>query len=373
MGCANTDIKKITANEFTIEEDEKRLWQNSKKEQEKLNQSEILYRDKDLKNYIDAVVSRLIRHEVYEKIAIEVHIIKNPYLNAFAFPNGSIYIHTGILAKINNEAELALLIAHEIIHITNRHALKSFRNFKNKSAVFAGINSTLGGLVLPSMLGEIGTKAAITGYSRDIEREADIEGIILTQKAGYNIEEGAKLFIHLKKEREEENIKEPFFFGTHPRIKERIENYDEFIKSNPEQSAEGEINKEIFLPKTLKLILFNVKLDQKLGRFDNAHNGIKKYLSMDPTNAEAYYILGENYRQQDSKNIEQAKENYLIASTLDPSYSEPHKRLGMIFYKSGEDELALIHLKSYLNLSPEADDKAYIELYVRELNKGESH
>ena len=56
---------------------------------------------------------------------VKIVVIKDPYLNAFAFPNGVIYIHTGMLARMDNEAQLAALLAHEMSHCIHRHTLRA--------------------------------------------------------------------------------------------------------------------------------------------------------------------------------------------------------------------------------------------------------
>jgi predicted Zn-dependent protease len=109
-------------------DDEKRLWQRSEDEQEVLTQSGLIYRDDQLDDYLNQVARKLQPPEILEHIPFRIMVIKSPYLNAFAFPNGVIYIHTGILARMDNEAQLAALLGHEMTHCTHRHALKTLRH-----------------------------------------------------------------------------------------------------------------------------------------------------------------------------------------------------------------------------------------------------
>ncbi len=73
-------------------------------------------------------------------------------------------------------------------------------------------------------------------------------------------------------------------------------------------------------------------------------------------------LLGEIHRQQGE--IEQAKEDYRKAISLDPSYPDPHKGLGVIYFKENNRERARDHLEQYLRLSPKALDRAHIEEYI---------
>jgi predicted Zn-dependent protease len=215
---------------------------------------------------------------------------------------------------------------------------------------------------LAGALGTIGTIAAVTGYSRENETEADVEGFRVMALAGYDVEEAPKLFLHLKREVEEEKIKEPFFFGTHPRLQERIDNYNLLLKSTARVGERGAKNSEIFLGKTAGLVLENAVLDLKAGRFTVARESVEKYLTVRQNDARAVCLLGEIHRQQGE--IEQAKEDYEKAISLDPSYPDSHKGLGLIYFKENNKERARDHLEQYLRLSPKALDRAHIEEYI---------
>ena len=106
---------------FIFEEDEKRLWNRSEEEERSIAKSGMLYQDRELEAYLNGVASKLQPPEAYERIPFRILVLKNPYCNAFALPNGYIYVHTGILARMDNEAQLATLLAHEMTHATHRH------------------------------------------------------------------------------------------------------------------------------------------------------------------------------------------------------------------------------------------------------------
>jgi predicted Zn-dependent protease len=374
-GCATTSLPPITSSTFaTLEEDEKGLWRRSEEEQGIINRSDLIYKDEELENYLNEIARKLTPPEVLNYIQFKVKVIKNPYLNAFSYPNGVIYVHTGILARMDNEAQLATLLGHEITHITHRHAVRTFRDIKNKTAFLATLQVSLAVFKddiireLVNILGMIGTIAAISGYSKKLETEADIEGFKLMLNAGYDPYEAPKLFEYLKKELEDEQIKEPFFFGTHPRLQERIQNYNSFLAQL--QYPNVTKNTEVFLQKTKNVILDNAFLDLKAGRFNMAKRGAEKYLSIKPDDARAYYLLGEIHRQRGEKDDpEKAKENYERAISLDPSFPDSYKGLGMIYYKQGEKALAKKYFELYLSVYPKAPDKAYIEEYLKTLQE----
>lgn len=366
-GCSTTSLPPVTAQNFTFEDDEKRLWLRAEEEQKVINNSGLIYKDETLENYLNEVAKKLNSPTASTYIPFKVVILKNPYLNAFAFPNGVIYLHTGILARMENEAQLATLLAHEMAHPIHRHAVKEYRDIKNKTAFLATLQVTTGGLVFA--VGALATLASVSGYSQELETEADLEGIKLMINAGYDPSEAPKLFTHLRKEVEGEKIKEPFFFGTHPRLEERIENYETFLQTI--KHTGGIKNTGLFLEKINKVILDNSYLDLKAGRFKIAQRGVEKHLTIKPNDAEAYYLLGEIFRQRGEEgDAEKAKEHYQKAIFINPDYPDPHKGIGLICYKQGDISQAKKFLELYMTLSPKAPDSAYIQEYIKQFNTG---
>jgi predicted Zn-dependent protease len=370
--CATTSPPPV-GKDLKFEEDEKRLWLRSEEQEKTIDKSGVLYRDEALEIYLNGVAQKLQPAEIYVHIPFKVRVIRNHLLNAFAFPNGAIYIHTGLLARIDNEAQFATLLGHEMTHATHRHMIKQFRNIKNKTDVLAMIRYTTAGLgAYAAVIGSIGTIAAITGYSREQEQEADREGFRLMVNANYDPREAPKLFLHLKKELEDEKREEPFSFGTHPKLSDRVKNYEALLRDSPQGQKERIQNADLFLRKTARVILENSRDDLKAGRFKIAEAGVEKYLKLQAQSAEAYCLLGDICRQRGNENdIETAKGHYQRAITMNASYPDSYRGIGLIHYKRGEKALAKKALESYLSLSPQALDRAYIEGYIHQCEGGE--
>jgi predicted Zn-dependent protease len=368
--CATTNLPPVTSGEFTFEEDEARIWRRSEEEQESLAKSGLEYRDEKLKVYLNDIGKKLQPPDVYERIPFEIRVLQNPYSNAFAYPNGIIYVHSGILARMDNEAQLATLLAHEMTHATHRHQVRHFRGLRNRTAVFASMQAALGGLPaiggLASVLGEIGTMAAVSGYSQQLETEADMVGLRLMMDAGYDPREAPKLFRHIKDELEEEKVEEPFFFGSHPRLQERIDNYQNFLESN-KNSQTGIVNTKIFRRKIARVIFDNAFLDLKAGRFQSATRGAEKYLSIYPKSPQGHYLLGEICRQKgDTEDFKKAEVYYRKAISLNSSYPKAFKGIGLLYFKQGQKSKARRAFQSYLRLLPQADDMAYVKEYINQ-------
>jgi len=369
-GCATSTLAPVSGSGTALEADEKRLWQRSDEEQRAIERSGLVYASDELDAYVNQIARRLVPGDVYKQIPFRVRILANPRLNAFAFPNGVIYVHTGLLARLDNEAQLAALLGHEMTHATHRHAVREMRETKNKRAWLAGIQTTLGGLPgiggLAGVLGEIGATAAVTGYSRDLERQADVEGLRLAVKAGYDPAEAPKLFQVLKREAEQEKVQAPLFYATHPRLKERIETYEEMLRTEFRNRRGGVTNVAGFQDKTSRVVLDSAWMDLRAGRFDAARQGAERYLARKPHDARAHYVLGETLRQQGERAAAaQAIPHYLKAISVDRSYPDAHKGLGLVHFQLGDKSQARRALESYLSIAPQANDRAYIEEYIR--------
>ncbi|HWP35842.1 MAG TPA: tetratricopeptide repeat protein [Thermodesulfobacteriota bacterium] len=367
-GCQTTALPPVTAPAFRFEEDEQRLWRRAEEEQARLERSGLVHDDAALEGYLNEVARRLLPPAARDVLPVQVRVVRNPYLNAFAFPTGRVYVHSGILARMESEAELAALLAHELTHATHRHAVRQFRGIKNATAVLASIQVSLvpfGALGdLAGLLGAIGAVAAVTGYSRELETEADTEGFRLLLAAGYDPAAAPALFQHLREELDEDRIREPFFFGTHPRLAERIENFHTLLAAAGGPRG-GLRNEEAFLARTARLVLDNARLDLRAGRFSRAERGVRKYLRLAPADPEGPYALGEVFRQRGGAgDAERAQQAYRGVLALDPGHAGAHRGLGLVLLKQGDRAGARGFLERYLALAPQAPDRAYIEAYL---------
>src|SRR6185503_18707656 len=98
--------------------------------------------DSRLEAYLDRVADRLsppgpaTGPEAPSPIHYRVRVIADPSLNAFAYPHGSIYLHSGLLARLDGEDELATVLGHEMTHVDGRHMLRRNRSAHNKEVGF---------------------------------------------------------------------------------------------------------------------------------------------------------------------------------------------------------------------------------------------
>ena len=359
-GCATSRPIPVCQT-LTASEEEQMLWRRAQEEQDAIDGSGLLYQDAEIENYLNQIAEKLQPNSISADISFQIKVIKDPKLNAFALPNGVIYIHTGILARMENEAQLAALLAHEMTHCTHRHSLKTLRNIKDRTqAKSATVRE------LAQLLGITGSIASINGYTRELETEADRVGLDLAVKANYDPNEVLKLFELLKQENEIEGVEEPYFLGTHPKVQQRIENVNRWLAEKNRGKIKGSKNTIKFQSRISRLMLENARLDLRQGKFFIAQSTVKKYLTVNPDDAQAYFLLGEIFRQRGWKNDSVAAiNNYEKSISLNPSFAESHKAMGLIHYKDGEKRRAKKYFESCLLLSPNTADKAYIQGYLK--------
>jgi beta-barrel assembly-enhancing protease len=179
--------------------------------------------DKKLNNYVSRVGRTMAAHSHRPHIPYSFHALNAPYVNAYAFPGGTIGITRGILLRLDNEAELASLIGHEAGHVSARHTSQRMTRGLLASVVLSGASviagSQMGDLV--AGLGGIGAGALLAGYSRNQEREADDLGLAYMAGARYNPEGFVGLMNMLNEMSGKNQSSMAVLFSTHPMSSER--------------------------------------------------------------------------------------------------------------------------------------------------------
>jgi predicted Zn-dependent protease len=211
------------------------------------------------------------------------------------------------------------------------------------------------------MAGSFGVISSIYGYSRDLEEQADLFGLNRMYAAGYDPNEAPKLFSMTLRWLEINDIDEPFFFGTHPKLQDRINSYNHLLATQF-KGLTGTVNALQYQAKIKGIILLNAALNIKAGRFKIAEQDIWTYIDRQNKSAEAYFLLGEICTQNETDtDTPKAIEFYSYAIDLDPNYPHPYRELGLIAFKEGRMDEAEKYFTAYLDLAPNAIDRGYIE------------
>lgn len=186
-----------------------------------------IIQDRALNQYINQVGKNLVPYAHRPDMPYNFQCVNATYINAYAFPGGSIAVTRGILLSLENEAELAALLGHELGHVNARHTAEQVSKSQLSSLFVSGLailaDSQAKGLGnLTQQLGALGQGLYLAKYSRDNEREADYLGHEYMVRAGY----GSKGFVGLMEMLNTLNKQQPssaqMLFSTHPMSDERL-------------------------------------------------------------------------------------------------------------------------------------------------------
>lgn len=202
-----------------------------KEEHEKIMQGTPMYQDEKVVEYVRSVGAKVAKTADRPDINYEFNVLDDPNINAFALPGGYIYITRGIMSYLQSEAELAAVLAHEVGHVTARHAVRQDAQRKG-----ASVATTLATIFTQSY--DVGGAtslwlgSAVSGYGREMELEADQFGAQYLYNAGYDPQAMVAVISTLKDQERFSRLKKQAqgqkqttyhgVFSTHPRNDQRL-------------------------------------------------------------------------------------------------------------------------------------------------------
>jgi beta-barrel assembly-enhancing protease len=343
-------------------EEERTVWAEADELSTMLARSGRVLDDPALTAYVQRVADRLFPEF---KGRIRVHILKAQSLNAFALPNGDLYLHEGILARFRNESQLAALLGHEGTHFVDRHSFQSSENVKSTTAL--GTALALVGVPAVGLAANLLVMSSVTGYSRELEAQADAEGYKRMVAAGYDPREAPKLFTLLMQEVKASGVDEPFFFSDHPKLQDR---YDNYLRLSKDAQPPKDMAPDRYLATFAGLRLASLEAEISMARCKQVIALLKEPERRGDYPPYVDYYLGEAYRQRDEKGDEELmKASYLKAIAAAPGFAPAHRALGMQLLKAGSYDGAIRELETYLSLARGTADQAYAQMYLEEARK----
>lgn len=184
------------------------------------------YLDPSLTAYVNRVGQKLAAVSDQPDLPYEFVILNNSVPNAWALPSGKIAINRGLLTKLDNEAQLAAVISHEIVHAAARHGAQRMRDNLLMQVGLAGLGLTLADNDYRSLIiggATLGASLTTAKYGRDHELESDHYGMQYMAKAGYDLQgaiELQKLFVKMSEGQKSDWIQG--LFASHPPSQERV-------------------------------------------------------------------------------------------------------------------------------------------------------
>lgn len=359
-----------------------------------------------------------------EHVLWKFRALRDPAPNAIALPNGSIYVTTGLLALMDNESQVASVIAHEMTHVLRRHTYLQNRSNRKKFLAM-NIMAAVGAYAPGGVVGAVITivtavapfivLATMFGYSRDLEREADLRGIDMMIAAEYPPEEMVKMMKVLNQDIEGEEIR--YFYNDHPALQERVNYLSSYLGARADKvTPQMELNREraAYFTKTESLMRHDIQLAMNAARFRSAAYLAQRLVEFRPNSSENVFLLAEAYRnlgprspqltekeltnsakkdaakkrakrtpeeeerdllatpagQQNWKTHQQKAEAlYQRAANSENPFPAIHRGLGMLYEKLGRTNEAVTEYEKYLELAPGAMDRERIQRRIEGLRR----
>jgi len=371
-GCAaQGDIQDIAPGEVPpLETDEAGLWMVMDRAEQRLRASGRVVEDPALNGYVRGVVCDLSPDYCDD---IRVYIVRAAGFNASMAPNGTLHVWTGLLLRVQNEAQLAFVLGHELVHYQRRHTLKRWRTVRNTadSLVFFNFALAGAGVGILAPLAQLAALGGVLSYSRDQEREADELGFASMSAARYEPKEAQKLWDMLLAEREASaDPDRDIFFSTHPGEKERSESLAKLAAEVDGRSYQ--VRREPLLAVTLPHHdgwLHDELQRRDYGRFEVMLDYFQE--AGEETGLLLFY-RGEMHRLRGAEDDDaKALQAYRDAIATGKAPPEAQRALGLLYWRQGRNDDARTAFEKYLVLDPSAEDRAMIEHYLWQLTGAE--
>ncbi|MBB2485492.1 M48 family metalloprotease [Mitsuaria sp. WAJ17] len=341
-----------------LSSDEGGLWALMDREETKVRRSPFLMKDPELLAYLRSVANRLAGSHAPD---LRVYPVRTPFFNASMAPNGMLQIWSGLLLRVDNEAQLAAVLGHEIGHYLQRHTLQRVRDLKDKAAASAFI----GLFGLAGALGQLALAASVQSFSRDHEREADIIGLQLMHEAGYDLREAWKIWDYVGLEMAAGQggaSSERSLFASHPPSAERSEKLRQLAAA----CGGGLVGQEAF-EQRLAPHRFSLMEDElKRGQYGMSLVLLDKLLNRHPRSADLYFFRAEARRLRAAEqDRELALQDLQMAIQLGSEPAQVHRSLGYLLQQQDSNRAGTA-FATYLQRAPDAPDAALIKTYIQE-------
>jgi len=373
----------------------------------------LLYTDPQVLSLVRRVGHELRPHPTDDYIEYEFFVLRDPSPNAFALPNGHVYVHTGMLARLRDEAQLAGLLAHEINHVAGHHGIVEYRATRKK---------TIAGMVLGGAGGwggviALGLQTSVYGFSRELEQEADDHAAMLLLDSRYDPPALPEVFDSLGRDYEGRDPRVPTIWSTHPEVRARAETSRALVTAMPRRDRQTDEFEQAVLglrtltvqdyiqddyaqtavaltesfvernPDDPRLIHLlgdawqgmgaQRRLDtQELSSSDKRHNRRDRVRK---TRAQrlAELLETEEGRIAYAENLERAEDAYRRVLDTTPTFAASHRGLGEVYEQLGRNREAAQEYLTYLRSAPDAADRPIVVGRLRaltaKLKESDSH
>jgi hypothetical protein len=262
-----------------------------------------LVEDEELNAYVRGLGMCLVPEWAKDQIDFEFRVLDHPEVNAFAMPGGQIYVFTGLLGRVENEAQLVTILGHEIAHVTERHSERTYKKFFFPSIVLdvTMIFVSPGLSRAESALIGLALNAAVSGHGRNQEDQSDRVGLRYSTAVGYDPREGPKVWDLFNAVYGDTPKAINFFYGNHSTNKVRKRNQEEEIAWHYRDFSASPIDAEDYQRRMVAWTLKAAEHDFKEERRKVARKEFERVLCIRPDDETAREYLAKLDRKEKSE------------------------------------------------------------------------
>jgi beta-barrel assembly-enhancing protease len=358
-GCAQSPVGGKSILVGMSEEQEKSIDQQLAPQQFSQDMGPV--QDAQINNYLSSVGQRLDKHTHRPQMPYSYRALNANYVNAYTFPGGAMGLTRGIMVNLNNEAELAALLGHELGHVNARHAAQRQGQAMVAQIAVAGANiaassSEWGGLV--AIGSQLGASALLSSYSRDNEREADALGQEYMVRAGYPASGMVGLHQLLVDQQKEAPGMLQTMFSTHPMNVERRDTARQLAESRYANTLNRDLGRQRFMDSTASLRRLKPTIEAcQQGetamagkKYNQAETAFSSALAKTPRDYPANLLMAQCLQAQDKSR--EALRYAEAAKGIYPQEAQAHKLAGVLALGLRDPAAAYASLDRYDRLLP---------------------
>jgi predicted Zn-dependent protease len=353
------------------ERDEMGLWKEMDRAEEEISGSNLLVNDPKLTGYLKGIIGKVGGPAAQD---FRIYLAHIPDFNAMMFPSGFAVVFTGLLLRMRNEAQLAGVIAHESGHFLRRHMIRSWRDQKRKTDIFAvgamlaGVGGAGAGVYLGNyvQLAQLGTLLSLFQYSRVMEAEADAMGAKLIAQTGYPPIEMANIWEQLIGEENAtaryrgKHRRRGSLFDTHPSEGSRMVDLRADAAELTVVGKAYDAGRERYLS-TIGGIRPMLLDDQVKLNDPGGSQYLIETLAQDGWNGLLRFYEGEVWRLRNRPGDQiRADQSYAAAVVYPDAPADAWRWHGISLMKQGRPAEARAALTRYLTMKPDAPDAAWV-------------
>jgi predicted Zn-dependent protease len=336
------------------------LWALMDREETRLRRSPLRLRDEALTGYLSETACRIAGAHCPD---VRVYLMRTPYFNASMEPNGMMQVWSGLLLRMDNEAQMATILAHEIGHYLQRHSLLQMRDAKARAAAA----TMLSGFGIYGLAGQLLILGTAFAFSRDQEREADAIGLVLMRQVGYDTREAPKVWSNLLAElaanpAASDNGLDSILFATHPTSEERQRTLE-----REAAGGSGNVGAQAWRERVAPLRGMLLDDELKRGRLDESLVLLNRLVAAEPDSAQLLYYRGEVRRLRGADGDLPLALLDLESAARDAKAPPATWRALGHAYRPQQPAAARTAWQRYLELAPDAADAALVRQAMEEL------